>query len=94
MDLPFWLPQICIFRACDLTPDLKTRYGSKKPIDLGIDAYKLFLSFLFQLIRTGSPFPVSHLASWLILALLRKINTLSSFVSNHKKWIAFERPFT
>ena len=28
MDLPFLLPQIRIFRASDLTPDLKMRYGS------------------------------------------------------------------
>lgn len=53
-------------------------YDWLNPIDLGISSYHLFLNFLLQLTRNGSPFPESHPISHLTVKLFRIIYILSS----------------
>jgi len=50
MDLPFLLPQSRIFRAYDLTPDLKMRYGA----DIHIVSEKLRYLGFSQYISIGN----------------------------------------
>ena len=65
MDLPFLLPQSRIFRAFDLTPNLKIRYGA----DIHIVSVKLRYLGLSQ-----------YICSWVIFVILA-INLKLSLIS-------------
>ena len=66
-----WISQTCPNRGYSqyITCFRTLLYYWLNAIDLGIDSHKLFLKFLFQLTRSGSPFSVSHLISLLIFHL-------------------------
>lgn len=73
-----WISQLRPNRGYSqcITSFQNPKFLLKKPMDLGIGAYKLFLNFLFQRTRIDPQFSKSKPTYHLIFALLRIIQVI------------------
>jgi len=80
----------CMYSQC-ITSFQNPKFLLKKPMDLGIGAYKLFLNFLFQRTRIDPQFSKSKPTYHLIFALLRIIQVIILLTRCHQGMIFTER---